>query len=219
MANKTDLQEAIQNGQLERVKDILQSQPELVEAETEQGVPLTLWAAYYRQPAVFQYLIEKKPSLSFFEVIAAGKLEKVQAALQKNAQYLNAFSSDGFTGLTLACYFNQEAVAEFLIDRGADVNLASNNHMRVAPLHSAIAVQNVSLVGKLLAKGAEVNKTQTAGVNALHSAAHRGQVEMIKLLLQYGADPSLKTEDGKTALDFAKADEHEAAAAVLREAS
>ncbi len=215
MASKKDFQEAIQTGQLGVVKEILKSHPDLIEGQTEQGAPFTLLAAYYRQSAIFNYLIEKKASLSLFEAAAAGKVEKVRAILQAEPQGLNAFSADGFTILALACYFNQEAVAEFLINQGADVNLASNNPMQVAPLHSAVAVQNVKLAGRLLEKGADVNKPQTAGVNALHSAAHRGQTEMIKLLLQYGADPALKTADGKTALDFAKADGHEAAAALL----
>ena len=35
-------------------------------------------------------------------------------------------------------------------------------------------------------------------------AAYKGDVRLVKLFLEYGADPDLKDKQGKTALDMAK---------------
>ena len=42
-------------------------------------------------------------------------------------------------------------------------------------------------------------------MTAMHMAALNDDVEGIQLLLKYGADKELKSEDGQTALDMAKA--------------
>ena len=43
------------------------------------------------------------------------------------------------------------------------------------------------------------------GLCAIHYAAKRGQIPVIKLLIQYGADVNVRAPDGRTALHFAAA--------------
>jgi ankyrin repeat protein len=164
---------------------------------------------------IFHYLIERKNPLSFIEKIAAGKMEAVKEALAAAPKLLSTLSPDGFTPLTIAAYFSQEEIARFLVERGADVNLASSNHMQVAPLHSAVAIQNIPLAKLFLENGAEVNKSQMEGIRPLHSAVHRGQVKMVELLLKHGADPNLATDDGRTAFNIAAAEGKEEVKKVL----
>ena len=209
MSAKSMLLQAIQSGNLDQVRSILQKHPERIHDRTEQGVPLTLLAAYHQQMDVFRYLIEQKKTLSFFEAIAVGNLEEVKTQLEATTGLLNAFSADGFTPLAFAAYFSQEEIAQWLVEKGADVNLASRNHMQIAPLHSAVAVQNLTLAQLFLERGADANKSQMEGIRPLHSAVHRGQTEMVELLLRHGADPSLPADDGRTALDIAAAEGRE----------
>lgn len=51
----------------------------------------------------------------------------------------------------------------------------------------------------------DVNKTQLHGETVLHCAARIRNVEIIKLLLLHGADPSIRNATGKTAEDIARA--------------
>lgn len=51
----------------------------------------------------------------------------------------------------------------------------------------------------------------------MHWAAHRGHEHVVTALLRSGADPTIKTQKGQTALDLAV--NHEAAANVLRAAA
>ena len=45
------------------------------------------------------------------------------------------------------------------------------------------------------------------GFTALHTAAQSGDVELVKLLLEHGADPGLRASDGRRAVDQAQTDE------------
>jgi ankyrin repeat protein len=55
----------------------------------------------------------------------------------------------------------------------------------------------------LLAKGANPNAKQQAGVTPLHQAAHNGHAEMVELLLAHGADTHARTDDGRSPLAMA----------------
>ena len=46
--------------------------------------------------------------------------------------------------------------------------------------------------------------SKTIGTTALHFAASRGDYDTVKLLIQAGADPTIESDLGKTALDFAE---------------
>ncbi|KAK1083136.1 hypothetical protein LTR33_003456 [Friedmanniomyces endolithicus] len=96
----------------------------------------------------------------------------------------------------LECY----DVLDILLDAGADVKQG-------APLHMSLRVkgetEGLRLMAKLLALGAPVDKYQGADAllwekvgfqqgTALHSACIRGNIEAVRLLLRYGADPTRK---------------------------
>jgi ankyrin repeat protein len=49
----------------------------------------------------------------------------------------------------------------------------------------------------------DVNLTQMQNITALLSATKRGNLNLVKLLLEFGADKSLKMTPGETALDIA----------------
>jgi ankyrin repeat protein len=54
----------------------------------------------------------------------------------------------------------------------------------------------------LLARGAQVNARQQGGWTPLHPAAHNGDGELARLLLNNSADPNLASDDGKTLLTW-----------------
>ena len=60
-----------------------------------------------------------------------------------------------------------------------------------------------------------VNAVQQDSFTPLHGAAQNGQIEMIKLLLEFGADPRRRTSDGKTPLDMAEAAGYSEAASFI----
>ena len=68
----------------------------------------------------------------------------------------------------------------------------------------------------LLENGADVNAQQQDGFSALIQAAHRNDLEMLDLCLQFGADIEQTNDQGQTALDQALADGNKEAAEFLQ---
>lgn len=219
MKSSSALITAVQSGDLETVKQLIEQEPEMSASVTEAGIPISLLAAYYRQKDIFDWIMSRRENPGLYEAAAAGQSARVAAILDASPQLIDAFAADGFAALGLASYFGQYSVAELLIERGADVNLPANNGSMVTPLHAAVAANSPEITRLLLENGAAVNALQASGVSALHSAAHRGNLEIVRLLLQHGAATDIKMDDGRTALDFAKADGHQAVAALLEQSA
>jgi tankyrase len=108
----------------------------------------------------------------------------------------------------------QRQAIEALLKTGADIQEADKNG--VTPLHFAVRFRNVAAVEALLRHGANVNQAcKRSGSTPLHRAVtwtgapstagkQEEAKEIIRLLLQYGADPALKNKSGKRPADYVK---------------
>ncbi|CAL2040217.1 unnamed protein product [Caenorhabditis brenneri] len=99
-----------------------------------------------------------------------------------------------------------------------DVNFADDVGQSLTNWASAFG--SIEMVQYLCDKGADVNKGHKS--SSLHYAACFGRPDVVKLLLQRGANPDLRDEDGKTALDKARErsdDDHNQVANILESPS
>lgn len=71
-------------------------------------------------------------------------------------------------------------------------------------LHQSAIDGNLECAKTLVSNGANVNCTDCEKWTPLHAAAMTGHVELVQFLLQVGASPVMKNEDGETAYDIAK---------------
>lgn len=210
--------DAIKTGDRAKVEQMLIAEPDLARATTASGLSVVLLAAYYQEPAIAARLAAERSDLTIFEAAAVGHERRVEAFLDSDSAQLDAVAGDGFTPLGLASFFGQPEVVELLLAHGANVNLASQNAMRVAPLHSAVAQRRIDIARQLIAHGADVNARQADDFTPLHGAAQNGQAEMVALLLQHGADMNARPRDGQTALTLARATQAADAIALLEAA-
>jgi hypothetical protein len=65
--------------------------------------------------------------LDVLEAAALGDVERVRAILEEDADAARAWSSDGFTALHYAAYFDGPEAARVLIEHGADLEAVSTN--------------------------------------------------------------------------------------------
>ncbi|HEU5344724.1 MAG TPA: ankyrin repeat domain-containing protein [Ktedonobacterales bacterium] len=209
--------QAIRAGDRAQVERLLVERPALVEARDTQGVSAPLIALYYGEPAIAEALASAGARLDVFDAAALGRVETLRELLAADPARARAVAPDGFSPLGLAAFFGQAGAAHLLLEAGADPNLASQNAMRVAPLHSAVAAQQLAISEELLRRGADVNARQSDDFTPLHEAAQNGQLAMIELLLSYGADLDARKSDGQTPLDLAEAHGHAEAVALLRQ--
>lgn len=136
------------------------------------------------------HLALREPSLKVAEYLARHPAVKVEV---RNPQ--------DESSLMLAVLKGHLEVARLLIERDADVNKTG-----WAPLHYAAtyagpnAVEQVTL---LLEHHAYIDAESPNGTTPLMMAAQYGSVDVVKLLLQEGADSRLTNEQKLSAMDFA----------------
>ena len=100
--------------------------------------------------------------------------------------------------LMLAALHGLLAECQGLIERGADVNKPG-----WAPLHYAATNGHLAVMQLLIEENAYLDAESPNGSTPLMMAAHYGTPSAVKLLLESGADPTLKNSLGLSAIDFA----------------
>jgi|GEM_PF-81965 len=212
---QNEMMDAVKAGDLNKVSELLKTDPALVNARDDQGNSAVLIAAYWGKTEVRDALLARKPTLTIFEAAATGQSRRVEELAALKPAELTAFSHDGFTPLHLAVFFGHGAIAKFLLAHNADVGAVSHNPMMVQPLHSAAAGNDLDICQALLEHGADVNAVQQDGFTPLMAAAQNGNRDMVELLLRHGAKRSAKNAHGKTAGDIASENGHDVIAKAL----
>ena len=119
-------------------------------------------------------------------VSAAGRgdLEAVQALVEADPRWVHTVGSHGRTMLWEAAYWGKLAVAEFLVERGADVNASachySQHYVEISGYCIARAKKRHVLADYLLERGATVN---------VFTAAYLGETAVVAGFIE--ADPML----------------------------
>ena len=205
-----ELFNAIKEGDDARVEQMISRNPSLVNTKDSQGMSPVTVATYYGRSKIAEVLVLRGAKLTLYEASMTGKLETVKDIITRNPEEARSFSSDGFTALHLAAFFGRLEIVRYLLDAGAEVNGVAKNMMKVMPLHSAVARNQLEISELLIGHGAEVNAKQQGGFAPLHEAAQSGNLKMARLLLKHGAEVNVKSSKGKTPLALTREEGPEA---------
>lgn len=177
----TPLQRAVLNGDSQKVDRLIELGADVNAPLGYLGSPLAL-AASERSVAMLESLLRKGA--------------KVDLLFDRKCDYQNA--------LDAAIRHNHLGAMEILIERGADVNFQLNGWN---PLLQAMSGGWTEGIECLISRGAEVNMILSGEYGSvLIAAVARRRPEVIKLILQHGADVNLRVDTGvfKTALEAAR---------------
>ena len=156
-----ELHEAAAAGNLSRVKEIVEEQPDLAKGYSPDGFPVMALAAAFGHEDVARYL--------------HGKGAGINAV---------ATNGTGYTALTGAVAGSHDSIAKWLAENGADVNYRyAKGH---SPLLEAAANGRIDIVRTLAAYGADLHARTDAGKNALNFAEERGHKEVAEFLVAQG---------------------------------
>jgi ankyrin repeat protein len=114
--------------------------------------------------------------------------------------------------LMLAALRGQEALVVQLVSRGAAVNKAG-----WTPLHYAATGGHLRVAAFLIGAHADVNAESPNGTTPLMMAAMYANSDMVKLLLESGAEAYLRNDQGLDAEDFATKAGREDSANLIRQ--
>jgi ankyrin repeat protein len=165
--------EAVKNGDRDAVERLLANDPGLLRARDDQGVSAILLAHYHGKDEVARVLLARGGELDIFEAATAGDADRVRALVAADRSLANAWSPDGFFPLGLAAFFKRPAVAKVLLEHGADPRMGSKP-AGFTPLHSAVADD----------AGSDVE-------------------DLVRMLLEAGADPNARSATEGTPLHTA----------------
>ena len=123
------------------------------------------------------------------------------ATVKKLLSYLSARYSKN-RAILLASQAGHAETIDVLIEEKAEVNIYMEGYH--TPLFQVIAQNKMKAFKRLLvAPGINLNQEDKEGVIPILLAAYNGRLNMIKLLVEHGADPTVKNAEGKSALDMA----------------
>ena len=199
---------AVTQNDLPTLARLLQANPTLADARTQTGLSAVITGTYYGNHEAVQALRDAGATLTMHDAAAVGDLERAQELVGIWNGYVNRVAHDGFTPLQLACFFNREAVALWLIEQGADIHAVAQNAQHIQALHAVATNGNLAIVQALLDHGADVNARQARDFTPLHTAADNGDAALVKLLLAHGAEKTAVDEDGRSPHDLAEAKGH-----------
>ena len=137
-----------------------------------------------------------EPALVF--AVRSGAPKTVAYLLKQPSIQIDATNMADETALMLAANANDLASANLLIEAGASVN-----RPKWTPLHYAASKGHTAMMRLLIENDAYVDAESPNGTTPLMMAAYYASPNAVKLVLEEGADPLLRNQDGQTALDMA----------------
>jgi ankyrin repeat protein len=176
--------------------------------------------AFYKPTAAQKRIFEQRPPEEdlLLQAIKNGDAHAVSESIAGGAELgeLPPGRNESYllVAIQYGAYHKIEEIVDLLLRAGADPNFGGEEPIlpRTVQLGGS-TIQWMKAVAKLLDAGADVdlrksNKSQNpflpGGQTALIKAASTCKLNYVKLLLKYGADPTIADDTGRTALDYAE---------------
>ncbi|XP_046487171.1 poly [ADP-ribose] polymerase tankyrase isoform X1 [Neodiprion pinetum] len=196
----TPLHEAAAKGKCEIVRLLLRHGADATKKNRDGATPLDLVREGDQDVADLL-----RGNSALLEAAKKGNLARVQRLVTQDNINCRDAQGRNSTPLHLAAGYNNLEVAEFLLERGADVNAQDKGGL--IPLHNASSYGHLDIAALLIKYNTVVNATDKWGFTPLHEAAQKGRTQLCALLLAHGADPFLKNQEGQSPVDLASADD------------
>ncbi|XP_063992926.1 poly [ADP-ribose] polymerase tankyrase [Diachasmimorpha longicaudata] len=196
----TPLHEAAAKGKCEIVRLLLRHGADASKKNRDGATPLDLVREGDQDVADLL-----RGNSALLDAAKKGNLARVQRLVTQDNINCRDAQGRNSTPLHLAAGYNNLEVAEYLLERGADVNAQDKGGL--IPLHNASSYGHLDIAALLIKYNTVVNATDKWGFTPLHEAAQKGRTQLCALLLAHGADPFLKNQEGQSPVDLASAED------------
>ena len=193
---ESPLMAASRAGRADIVTVLLEHSASVNAKENVRGQTALMWAVSQRHPDVVRLLLQHGAEVSVHtrsnpQLVYTGD---VSGAGRNPAEWvMRTLDRGGSTALMFAARQGDLESAKLLLAAGANPNETGPDGMTALVLASYSGHGDVAAF--LLSKDASPNAGD-AGYTALHTAVLRGDVELVKTLLKYGANPNARITQG-----------------------
>lgn len=184
--NAQEIFDAIRNGDIAKVKELVEKDPQLLNARnTRQSTPLHV-AVDVNNEEIVCYLIDRGADInainasSWTPLYYAKKLEMAKLLVEKGAE-INSVGSP-FTPLSISVFQKRKEVAEYLVEKGAELP-EIGTELSLIMLRESLKSGGSILLDKYVSQGFDPLYENELKNNLLHFAAERGSVELIERLI------------------------------------
>ncbi|KAM0426005.1 hypothetical protein ACHAPT_008634 [Fusarium lateritium] len=189
-------------------------------------------AVFFKNHAILQTLLDWGISREFpgylnrsplLLAAANGDLEAMKLLMEKGvdtkATDENEWSALHLVATCSADDKTREEAVELLVKACADVNARDNRQFTPLAFSVSKSSSNEKMTEILLKYGADVQTRGEEGITSLMHASMHGNVDIMKMLLEAGADATVRDKKERTTLYYAAAaeDDHEARFRLLQE--
>lgn len=139
---------------------------------------------------------------SIYTSIEKGNINEIKEYLNSSNNLDSDFQLQSILHYAINnCENNYFQTIELLINNGVDINSHHSKFLET-PLHRlcARATPHIDLITILLEKGAEINATNISGKTPVFYCSFSYSVELLNLLVSYGANITIKDKYGNTLL-------------------
>ena len=206
--NKTALLMAIEYSDNETIELLIKYKADINHIDNEGNAPIDI-ATRLNKTDIVNLLIKNGAPNDLARAIKYGVTDQVEYLLSKSKN-IDALDSNGDTALTLAIKENNVNLVKMIINKGANINIISfiNNYSdEYSPLMIASKNGNKEIVNLLIKNGANVNLLNSSSMSALMATTYDRhlitpeQIEVMKILIDAGANPNLSIIENETTLD------------------
>jgi len=158
--------------------------------------------------------VDEKGRSGFFLALQVESWEAARTIAEHPAFEIERLNSGGETPLMVAALRGQLQLCRNLIARGAQVNRPG-----WTALHYAATTDEPELITLLLDHYAYIDAESPNRTTPLMMAARYGSYRGFRVLVEAGADPTVKNDQGMSAADFARSVDRERVAAEAEQAA
>lgn len=190
----------------------------IVSGLKQKSFPSVFWGVIV-VVGLYRHITMAKPLNKYlFLIVCTGAL--ISSNLMQGSPSLDASVIGGASGLLI---IGLVVIFDFIVKPlwtrfgpAAKVHQANEKSNKNHLFINAAANGDVGTLHDLIKENLDVNAVDGIGATALMYAARNNQIECIKTLLDAGANPSLKTNKGHTAMWFAENNSHAASVLLLK---
>jgi len=187
----------------------------------ENGLDVLHLASLHNHYAVIDFLLSREVGFevdsrndegisSLMLASYAGNTGIVRSLLAAGANALAA-SNRNYTAFHFAAWAGNSSIISLLLEStstslASDCLLSLQTHEGYCALHLAARLDRGSTTALIASKVSKsgLDAKDDCGSTALHHAAFEGGVQSLRILLGFGADPTLRDNKGRTCLELAK---------------